>query len=102
MQDFGDGQSIPCFAVLVPEMEQQLKSTTVSVRQNLAALMVSTHPTQVMNGVKRVSETGINPAFYSTRSGSQGKGAEHTVYRRTLQINKEAFSSDCKEQLEKS
>ena len=26
---------------------------------------------------------------------------EHTVYRRTLQINKEAFSSDCKEQLEK-
>ena len=53
MQDFGTEQSIPCFAVLMPEMQQQLKSSKVSVPQNLAALMVSTHPTQVVNGVKR-------------------------------------------------
>ena len=53
VQEFGNGQSMPCFAVLMPEMQQQLKSSKVSVPQNLAALMVSTHPTQVMNGVKR-------------------------------------------------
>ena len=99
MQDFGNGQSMPCFAVLMPEMQLQLKSSKVSVPQNLAALMVSTHPTQVMNGVKRKPESTLH--FIPRGLAARGKGAEHTVYRRTLQINKEAFSSDCKEQLEK-
>lgn len=100
MQDFGNGQSMPCFAVLMPEMQQQLKSS--SVPQNLAALMVSTHPTQVMNGVKREFLKPESTLHFIPRGqAARGKGAEHTVYRRTLQVNKEAFSRDCKEQLEK-
>ena len=86
----------------MPEMQQQLKSSKVSVPQNLAALMVSTHPTQVVNGVKREFLKPESTLHFIPRGrAARGKGAEHMVYRRTLQINKEAFSSDCKEQLEK-
>ena len=55
-----------------------------------------------MNGVKREFLKPESTLHFIPRSrAARGKGAEHTVYRRTLQINKEAFSSDCKEQLEK-
>lgn len=93
---------MPCFAVLMPELQRRLKSRKVSVPQNLAALMVSTHPTKFMNGVKREflkPESTLN--FVPRGRAARGKGAEHTVYRRTLQISKDAFSSQSKEKLEK-
>ena len=64
--------------------------------------MVSTHPTQVVNGVKREFLKPESTLHFIPRGrAARGKGTEHTVYRRTLQINKEGFSSDCKKQLEK-
>ena len=84
----------------MPEI-QQLKSRKVSVPQNLAAQMVSAYPTQVINGVKREFLKPETTLHYIPRGrAARGKEAEHSVYRRTLQIDKRVFSSHSKEQLE--
>ena len=99
MHMFGDNNK-PCFAVLIPVLEEVLKK---KLPLGVGSGLATSYPAQICYGRHR--------EFLRPSAGSQietiprgrearKKDAKHTVYRRTLHISKDAVMEFSRKYLE--
>ena len=96
-----NGDVKPCFAILVPQLEEKLKAKHMAIPPNMATNLPNSNPRKAAVGSNKEFLKPESTLTYIPRGRkARSKEATNTVYRRALYVSKESFPLRTREQLE--